>query len=257
MNKIFIPAKNAAFLAFILIITFNTQAANKPHNNEGSKSLCCSSRRFFTNQFFVRSLNQSQQPSTYIKSNLLIVKYSSFSATITNKTILLHWVTAQEINNNYFEIERSFNGEDFTTVGLALDGFENDSKKEYAFKDDSKLLETKDVVYYRLKQYDIDKIFHYGASIMVVLKAEKKAIIQISPNPFNEKFTLKFEGVENAHAEIFLSNLLGNSFLNKKAIVNKGLNNINVEGLGDLPSGAYLATLVVNGKVVASQKIAK
>ena len=257
MNKIFIPAKNVALLALILIITFNTQAGNNFHGKEATTSLLVSSSSLFTNQSFVVSSTKSHQALIDVRSNSFIVKYSSFNATVLNKTILLHWITAQEINNNYFEIERSFNGKDFTMVGLALDGFENDSRKEYAFKDNSKLLENKEVVYYRLKQYDNDKNFHYSTLLMVALQAEKKAAIQISPNPFTEKFILKFKGVENTHAEIFLSNMLGNSVLNKEVMVSKGLNNISVEGLADLPSGAYLATLVVNGKVVASQKIAK
>ena len=233
MKQITVLAKNFALLALILIISFNTEAN--------------SSIQVTSNQNYIHSFSATRS----------IVKYVSFNGSLVSKTMLLCWVTSQELNNNYFEIERSFNGKDFTSVGLALDGFENDTNKEYAFKDNSKLLENKDVVYYRLKQYDNDGKFSYGNLLKISLKSENKDGIQFSPNPFIDNFSVKFIGNGFATAEILIANALGKSVLNKKVSVTKGYNNIQVEGLSSLPSGTYLATVVINGKVVGSKKIVK
>ncbi len=193
----------------------------------------------------------------YIAAALLPVKYQSFTGNVVNKSVLLNWVTAQEVDNNYFEIERSFTGKDFTRIGVALDGFENGTKKEYAFKDNFPLLEDKEVVYYRLKQFDNDGKYSYSTILVVRLKSISKLDIQVSPNPFTERLTVRFTGTANTTAEVRIVNISGQSVMNKIANVSKGYNNIQVEGLNSLPSGTYLATVVVNGKVVGTQKIVK
>jgi len=55
-------------------------------------------------------------------------------------------------------------------IGLALDGFENGTKKEYAFKDYSDLLKNKEIIYYRLKQIDNDGNYTFSKNLIVRLK---------------------------------------------------------------------------------------
>lgn len=187
----------------------------------------------------------------------LPVKYLSFTGNAINKAVVLNWATAQEINHNYFEIERSFTGRDFTSIGLALDGFENGTKKEYAFKDNSALLDDREIVYYRLKQFDNDGKFTYSTILVVRIKSISKVDIQVSPNPFTERITVRFTGTENTTADIRIVNLSGKIMMAKKANVSKGYNNIQIEGLNNLSGGTYLATISVDGKVIGSQKIVK
>ena len=187
----------------------------------------------------------------------LPVKYLSFTGNAVNKSVFLNWVTAQEINNNYFEIERSFTGNNFTSIGMAMDGFENGTKKEYAFKDNSPLLEGKEVVYYRLKQFDNDGKFSYSTILIVRLKSISKVDIQVSPNPFTERLTVRFTATENTAADVRIINMSGQAIINQKSIVSKGYNNLQIDGLSNLPSGTYLATILVDGKVIGSQKIVK
>ena len=193
----------------------------------------------------------------YLAAAPLPVKYFSFTGNAVNKTVLLNWVTSQEINSNRFEIERSFNGKDFSLTGIALDGFENGTKKEYAFKDNSPLLENKEIVYYRLKQFDNDGKFAYSTILIIRMKVGSKLDIQVSPNPFSEKLIVRFTGTENTTANIRIVNLTGQLLIIKKAIVSKGYNNIQIEGLQNLSAGTYLATIVVDGRIIGSQKIVK
>ncbi len=193
----------------------------------------------------------------YVAAAPLPVKYLLFTGNAVSKSVYLNWVTAQEINNNYFEIERSFTGKEFTSVGVALGGFENGTKKEYAFKDNSALLEDKEVVYYRLKQFDIDGKFCYSTILVVRLKSISKVDMQVSPNPFTERITVRFTATENTVADVRIVNSAGQSIINKKATISKGYNNIQIEGLSNLTSGTYTASVLVNGKVVGSQTILK
>ena len=193
----------------------------------------------------------------YIAAAPLPVKYLSFTGNAVNKSVLLNWITAQETNNNYFEIERSFTGKDFISIGIALDGFENGTKKEYAFKDNASSLESKDVVYYRLKQFDNDGKFSYSSILVIRLKSISKVDIQVSPNPFTERLIVRFTATENSTADVKIVNISGQTIINQKSKISKGYNNLQIEGLSNLPSGTYLSTILVDGKVIGSQKIVK
>ena len=235
MNKNYTQVKHLVFLAAILIISFNTQAKNN----------CLQKVATHHVNFSVIYPRQS------------FVKYLSFNGRMVNNTIVLNWITSQEFNNNYFQIERSFDGKDFTTVGLTLDGFEHETEKEYAFKDDSKLLENKKFVFYRLKQFDNGGKFSYGTSLKIDLKSENNVDLQLYPNPFIDQITLKFSVTENTSADVQIVNMAGKSVINVKAFISKGYNKITVDELYNLPRGGYSATVVVNGSVIGSQKFVK
>ena len=193
----------------------------------------------------------------YVAAAPLPVKYLSFTGNAINNCVILKWTTSQETNNHHFEIERSFNGKEFSLAGLALDGFENGTNKEYAFKDNSILLENKEIVYYRLKQFDNDGKFTYSTILIIRIKAANKVDIQVSPNPFTEKLIVRFTGSANTIADIRIVNLAGQAIMIKKAAISKGYNNIQIEGLQNLSAGTYVATIIVDGKIVGNQKIVK
>ncbi len=193
----------------------------------------------------------------YVSAGPLAVKYSAFDATVVDKAILLKWTTEEEINSNHFEVERSFDGTNFTTVAMVLDGFENGSRKNYQFKDNATELQSKSVVYYRLKQVDNDGKYTYTNTLVVKLKATEGVVIQTTPNPFTENINVRFTATENGTAQINIINTNGQQVLSKQSDITKGYVTIQVNGLSKLAPGMYIATLSVNGVVTGSQKIIK
>ena len=168
MNQNFTQAKFLALLSFILIITFNTQAQSgfSQLNFIGVVNISVS----LTNSNPQESINNFPLEIKEFGAGSLPVKYLSFEGKKSANSLLLNWITSEEVNNNYFQIERSFNGIDFMQIGLALDGFENGTKKEYAFKDYSDLLKNKEIIYYRLKQIDNDGNYSFSKNLIVSLK---------------------------------------------------------------------------------------
>jgi hypothetical protein len=207
----------------------------------------------------------SRQKSVYFKnfaytnSATLPVRYSSFDATvIDNKTVMLKWVTTLELNNGHFEVERSFSN-DFSTIGLVL-GAESEvnNNKTYRFKDNSEAIKGKTVVYYRLKQVDVDGKATYSTIIAVRLQAANSDVEMVaSPNPFTEKLYVRFTATENGTADMQITNLVGQTVVSKQAIISKGYNNLQVDGLSRLAPGMYVIKLIMNGSVIGSQKIIK
>lgn len=188
----------------------------------------------------------------------LPVKYLSFDAVVNDKAVLLKWVTAQEINNSHFEVERSFDRNNFSSIGLVFDGYAvNGTDKSYQFKDNSTELQYRSIVYYRLKQIDIDGKATISNVLAVRLQAKADAVLQVSPNPFMENLTARFNAVESGIAIIRISNAAGQIILSKQVTISKGYNNIQIEGLNGLATGMYVARLSINGAFIDNQRIIK
>lgn len=203
----------------------------------------------------------TRQKGIYFKGfNYLImpVKYLSFDAVVNGESVLLKWITAQELNHSHFEVERSFDMNSYNTAGLVLDGFTtNGSGKSYQFKDNSAQLKGRSMVYYRLKQVDIDGKATYSKILAVRLQAKSDVAMQVSPNPFTEDVTIRFAATENGTAQMRITNLSGQTMLSKQSTITKGYNNIKIESLSGLAAGMYMVQLTLNGTVINNQKLIK
>jgi hypothetical protein len=195
-----------------------------------------------------------------VTENPLPVTYLSFDAALnTNNTVILNWITTQEINNNHFEIEQSFDNSNFKTLALVLDGMDvSGSEKSYQYKDNSASLEDNSVVYYRLKQVDNNGNSTYSKVVAVKLNsAGNNVAMRVYPNPFVTQLNVTFTAIESGNAVIRIVNMAGQTLVSKQTIISKGNNSVQVTNLGGLPKGMYAARLIVNGMVINTQKIVK
>lgn len=189
---------------------------------------------------------------------ILPVSYLSFDGVVNDKSVLLKWITAQEMNNSHFEVERSFDMNNYTTIGMVLDGFAaNGTGKSYQFKDNAAELQGKTIVYYRLKQIDIDGKATYSKVLAVRMQAKAGVTMQASPNPFVENLNIRFNATETGIAQIRILNSYGQTLLSKQSPISKGYNNVQVDGLNGLAAGMYIAQLVLNGTVIDNQRVVK
>ena len=209
------------------------------------------------------SSGASRQKGIYFKgfnyagSGTLAVKYSSFDAVVVDKSVVLKWLTEEETDNNHFEVERSFDGTNFTTVGIVLDGFANGTQKSYQYKDNTPELQSKSVVYYRLKQVDNNGKYTYTNTLVVKMQVAGGVTIQTTPNPFTENLDVRFTAAGNGVAQISIINSNGQQVLTKQSDISKGYNTIQLNGLSRLAAGMYIARVTMNGVVTGTQKIIK
>lgn len=100
----------------------------------------------------------------------------------TQNQVVIDWSTANEINNNYFAIERSSDGLDWTNIHNIKGAGNSHVIIEYQTVDSVPLY---GVSYYRLSQIDLDgKLTYYDAKSIFL---ETKKISEIYPNPFGEE----------------------------------------------------------------------
>lgn len=94
----------------------------------------------------------------------LPVNWLSFTGTEQGKAVLLQWATASENNNDYYEVERSANGLQYSSIGQVAASANPAVRNDYQYTD---LNPVNGVTYYRLKQVDKDGRFRYSTVIAV------------------------------------------------------------------------------------------
>jgi hypothetical protein len=115
----------------------------------------------------------------------LPVKLLNFSgARSDDANVVLFWETTQEVNNDYFQIERTLNpGWGFQPVGTVQGAGSSASTVKYQTKDPN---DHSGYTYYRLKQVDFDGSFEYS-SIIGIKGASVPLSVTAFPNPGQSK----------------------------------------------------------------------
>ncbi len=142
-------------------------------------------------------------------SSPLPVTMVSFEATRNRNDVLLNWATAQETDNSHFEIERSYTGKNFESIGKVTGNGTSNTLHQYQYEDkDGMLLQTK--AYYRLKQVDFDGKTTYTKTVTVSNQQKAaKQTLQVQPNPFDQAFSITFSSASEHPITIELVDGLG------------------------------------------------
>jgi hypothetical protein len=121
---------------------------------------------------------------------LLPVTLIDFSGHPTSSGIDLFWKTTTEVNNDYFEIERSKDGISFESFAK-VKGFGNsDQMQFYALSDESPSVGEN---YYRLVQYDFDGKFEVLETIRIVSKDSDLMTLKLFPVPVVTQLNIRIE----------------------------------------------------------------
>lgn len=102
--------------------------------------------------------------------------------------IELNWETADELNNDFFQVQRSSTGlSDWEPLGYVTGNGNSDQIISYSFTDDN-VSKDKGFLYYRLKQVDFNGAFEYSPVISVAIDSELfegRDSWKVYPNPSN------------------------------------------------------------------------
>jgi len=161
----------------------------------------------------------------------LPIELISFDADIVNEGNLCTWTTASEKDNDYFEIERSYDGELFESIGT-VPGFGPGTTTEahsYSFLDKNPCF---GIVYYRLRQVDID--MNSSTSDVIALNCMRsKEDLVLFPNPASDKITYTFFENTDGVVDVQVVDMMGKSVQWERFSVSRGYNSLRstVDGL--------------------------
>jgi Domain of unknown function (DUF4082)/Secretion system C-terminal sorting domain len=127
---------------------------------------------------------------TSVDCSTLPVTLLNLSASPNGRKVTLHWSTSTEINNSGFDVQRSIDGVNWTTIGFVAGAGNSSFTKNYTYLDDN--LETRRY-YYRLNQIDIDGRSKYSAVVSAVIGGKGEYTLgQNYPNPFRDETTIQY-----------------------------------------------------------------
>lgn len=160
-----------------------------------------------------------------------------FTGELDGNTISLKWDVATELNLHRYEVERSFNGSEYSLIGSV----KAEGKQGYVYKDNVASLRGRRV-YYRLKKVDKDGKFSYSAVFTLHLPMNTK--FSVYPNPASGVIRMHLNGNTTEQAFITVSDVAGRIVYSSKREITNGAIDISTGGFG---AGNYIVKLRVNG----------
>jgi Secretion system C-terminal sorting domain/Cleaved Adhesin Domain len=159
------------------------------------------------------------------------VELTSFTAMAIENDVMLSWITATELNNRGFYIERRNDSESWNNLGFVEGHGTTTEKQSYTFLDKNL---SSGIYIYRLKQIDTDGSFEYSNEIEVDLGMPIEfSLSQNYPNPFNPLTIIRYSIPKSSNVIIKVFDVLGND-------IGTLINDFNSSGL---PSGVYFYRL--------------
>ncbi len=174
------------------------------------------------------SLNVSSPAcKTSIVTVVLPIELISFAAYKTDENILVKWATATEINNNYFMLEYSTDGENFIPYKNIKGAGNSLVKLEYSSVFTENIGNS--IPYFRLKQVDYNGKFSYSPIIMVgtsIGKPSLQSAITAFYNTETDDIIVKFNLEYPQNVKINLFDIEGNKM--------EEINTLNYEGNNEM-----------------------
>ncbi|PWT77185.1 MAG: hypothetical protein C5B59_04615 [Bacteroidetes bacterium] len=209
------------------------------------------------NGVMVQTVPSSQLPPkmTICQTNVLPVTLIDFNATYQGSNLVeVDWSTSRQINANYFEIERSTNAINFTSVGQVSISQSSDDIHNYTFNDYTGDVNSK-VFYYRLKIVDMNGTYTYS-KIAAVQLSQSETKISLYPNPASDFAVLNLYSEKQGTALMRLIDDAGRQVMSRTFNLNEGSNSLMIDQLTHLAKGIYVVQLVYNNNIY-NQKLVK
>ncbi|MBP7273764.1 MAG: T9SS type A sorting domain-containing protein [Saprospiraceae bacterium] len=193
-------------------------------------------------------------------ANPLNVAMSTFTGKLNRElNAELKWVTATEINNKKFIVERSRENDGFAfePIGEVYSASINGNSQTaltYTFVDKNPRIGDN---FYRLRQIDLDD----NPSFTEVVKISKhrtnlKDDIFIQPNPTTNNIQYSLEAAESGAAQINVLDIVGKTVLSKNQELSEGENTFSLE-VQHLAKGPYILQIIDASGNLKSQRFVK
>ncbi len=187
--------------------------------------------------FFLILTVSNKVNSQSILNDSVPVRVSYLNATQNNNKTRLNWKVVCYLTYANFEIQRSINGFDYTTIN----SFTADRIRCLSpFDFDDAIFSAR--TYYRLKVGDKDGNFSTSKVLVAFGKEKSFEINSITPSLITNGALLSISSAENDKADIAIINMQGNVVKRLQMNLNRGITDIKIDMSG-LSKGMYLIRL--------------
>lgn len=183
------------------------------------------------------------------------VTFLNINAQSKGSGVSINWSTSQEINNNYFEVQKSADGNSNWNVVATLNGAGNSQVvKNYNAFDANPL---SGFNYYRVKQVDKDGKFDYSKTVNVKLNINKTSA-SVLINPFRTSLSVDFSSAAGQVVSARLIDITGKQMASEKWSLAPGNSRKEFSNVSGLQQGLYIISIInASGEVLLNTKVMK
>ena len=207
---------------------------------------------------FVFSSSASDADDGFYIDNVKLVKTSALltplpvtfldfrGKLLDNNTVALNWEAYADNQHDYFEVERSFDGSAFKSLGRGS------LRPPYKFVDEHPDFGNN---MYRIKQVDKDGTVSYSKVVTIVINRHFN--VTVYPNPATDQLYIKTSGKESDKIRIQLLDIHSRKVYENEQLITSGYNEIVVDITNFKKQYYLLKIFSSSGKLQVTQKILK
>ncbi|MEJ0103781.1 MAG: T9SS type A sorting domain-containing protein [Bacteroidota bacterium] len=181
----------------------------------------------------------------------LPVNLISFTAQLASDDVQLKWLTANETDNDHFDIERSTDGRSFTSIGQRQ-GLGTGVSGNYNWIDPGIATRGAENIYYRLKIVSVTGEIGYSVIVVVNLNRNISLTALIGPNPFSDVFNIMLSAPRDGNIQISVNDMLGRNLYREQRKVAKGFSTLPVSA-EKFSRGVYTLVIEFEGERVINK----
>jgi hypothetical protein len=184
----------------------------------------------------------------------LPVSLLDFVGHLKNNNVVLDWKTSSESNSHGFEIERSYDGANFTRIGFVKSAGNSNTTRSYTFAD-KEIAQINN--YYRLKQVDLDDKFAYSKVINIKNPVNGQVPFTLLNNPVQASLDIQFGETGDGKVQMRLMDISGKliKLWNGEKLANRRVR-INIADK-NLSKEAYILHARIQGRDYTEKVIVK
>lgn len=191
----------------------------------------------------IDNLGATTKDTVYITESYAVapVDFLYFKGKNIGKNNILQWATATELNNQGFEVQRSSDGKDYTTIAFVPGAGASAQRHEYNFTDAGA---PQQVSYYRLRQVDAGSQSRFSA-VITVNNANSAVSLEYYPNPVRNSLLVQLQSPERGQVRVRLRGLDGKVLREQQLLKNQELLNTKLD-MQELNTGVYFMEIELN-----------
>jgi hypothetical protein len=195
----------------------------------------------------------SNTPCNYVDpmGAILPLRLVDFSGQLASNKAELKWTVDENEAGDRIEMERSFDGKNFTTASVIFTSAKT-GRETYSYRETM----TQPIGYYRLKLINKNGVVTYSSVIKLSSSKDDKTPIKILSNPVASSLTAQFTTEASALYTVRVYNMAGVQILTTSRQLQKGVNSLMIELPAAMVTGAYVVE-VSNSQERAATKFLK
>lgn len=182
----------------------------------------------------------------------LPIELLDFSASKRDLFVLLDWVTASEVSNAKFQVQRSQNGRDWVVIRELAGAGNSSTELSYSTIDDRPY---QGVNYYRLKQIDHNGDYGLSKVIAVDMKEDGMLGMEVFPNPIRDHMTVLLNASYSKNAEVQVLDAQGAILHRENLRLEDGSGSSMIHIDSRFSRGVYLVRVLSDKGVAHSERV--